>query len=157
MSSKGDFFWDTLYFARGAVGKHSLRGKILGFAELQSGTIMGDKSPIILTERKKKKIAAAAKKEMRARFEWAIDKEDMVDSLALDNNKNRNNNSNNNDNNNIKTTKDTDESPAIDWMSQSTQEIAQMDSQFPSDDPGWWQMWKRNEELEKEMIELMKN
>ena len=62
MSSKGDFFWDTLYFARGAVGKHSLRGKILGFAELQSGTIMGDKSPIILTEQKKKKIAAAAKK-----------------------------------------------------------------------------------------------
>ena len=100
MSSKGDFFWDTLYFARGAVGKHSLRGKILGFAELQSGTIMGDKSPIILTERKKKKIAAAAKKEMRARFEWAIDKEDMVDSLALDNNKNRNNNSNNIDNSN---------------------------------------------------------
>ena len=71
MSYKGDFFWDTLYFARGAVGKHSLRGKILGFAELQSGTIMGDKSPIILTEQKKKKIAAAAKKEMRARFEWA--------------------------------------------------------------------------------------
>ena len=102
MSSKGDFFWDTLYFACGAVGKNSLRGKILGFAELKSakGTIMGDKSPIILTERKKKKIAAAAKKEMRARFEWAIDKEDMVDSLALDNNKNRNNNSNNIDNSN---------------------------------------------------------
>ena len=162
MSSKGDFFWDTLYFARGAVGKHSLRGKILGFAELQSGTIMGDKSPIILTERKKKKIAAAAKKEMRARFEWAIDKEDMVDSLALDNNKNHNNNSNNNininnnDNNSIKTTKDTDESTAIDWMSQSTQEIAQMDTQFPSDDPGWWEMMKRNQELEKEMLELMK-
>ena len=55
MSPKGDFFWDTLYFARGAVGKHSLRGKILGFAELQSGTIMGDKSPIILTEREKKR------------------------------------------------------------------------------------------------------
>ena len=149
MSSKGDFFWDTLYFACGAVGKKFLRGKILGFAELQSGTIMGDKSPIILTERKKKKIEAAAKKEMRARFEWAIDKEDMVDSLALDNNKNRNNNS-------TKTTKDTDESPAIDWMSQSTQEIAQMDTQFPSDDPGWWEMMKRNQELEKEMLELMK-
>ena len=131
----------------------------MGFAELKSakGTIMGDKSPIILTERKKKKIAAAAKKEMRARFEWAFDKEDMGDSLALDNNKNRNNNSNNNDNNNIKTTKDTDESPPTEWMSMSTQEIAQVDTQFPSDDPGWWQMWKRNEELEKEMIELMKN
>ena len=89
---------------------------------------------------------------MRARFEWAIDKEDMVDSLALDNNKNRNNNSNNS----IKTTKDTDESTAIDWMSQSTQEIAQMDTQFPSDDPGWWEMMKRNQELEKEMLELMK-
>ena len=118
---------------------------------------MGDKSPIILTERKKKKIAEAAKKEMRARFEWAIDKEDMVDSLALDNNKNRNNNSNNNDNNNIKTTKDTDESPPTEWMSMSTQEIAQVDTQFTSDDPGWWQMWNRNEKLEKEMIELMKN
>ena len=63
----------------------------------------------------------------------------MVDSLALDNNKNRNNNNNNNDNNNIKTTKDTDESPPTEWMSMSTQEIAQVD------DPGWWQMWKRNE------------
>ena len=63
---------------------------------------------------------------MRARFEWAIDKEDMVDSLALDNNKNRNNNSNNNDNNNIKTTKDTDGSPPTEWMSMSTQEIAQV-------------------------------
>ena len=91
------------------------------------------------------------------RFEWAIDKEDMVDSLALDNNKNHNNNSNNNDNNNIKTTKDTDESPPTEWMSMSTQEIAQVDTQFPIDDPGWWQLWKRNEELEKEMIELMKN
>ena len=88
---------------------------------------------------------------MRANFEWAIVKEDMVDSLALDKNKNRNNN------NNIKTTKDTDESPPTEWMSMSTQEIAQVDTQFPSDDPGWWQMWKRNEELEKEMIELMKN
>ena len=79
----------------------------------------------------------------------------IVDSLALDNNKNRNNNNSNN--NNIKTTKDTDESPPTEWMSMSTQEIAQVDTQFPSDDPGWWQMWKRNEELEKEMIELMKN
>ena len=98
---------------------------------------------------------------MRARFEWAIDKEDVVDSVALDNNNNHNNNSNNNsnnnDNNNIKTTVDTDESPPIEWMSLSTQGIAQVDTQFPSDDPGWWQMWKRNEELEKEMIELMKN
>ena len=93
---------------------------------------MGDKSPIILTERKKRKIAAAAKKEMRARFEWAID------------------------NNDLKTNKDTDKNPAIDWISLSTQEIAQMDTQCPSDDPGWWQMWKRNQELEKEMLELMK-
>ena len=127
---------------------------------------MGDKSPIILTERKKRRIAAAAaKKEMRDRFEWAIgdNEADEVGSLQSDDNKNHNNNNNNtnnnnsNNNNNLKTTKDTEKSPAVDWMSLSTQEIAQTDTQFPSDDPGWWQMWKRNEELEKEMLELMKN
>ena len=99
---------------------------------------MGDKSPIILTERKKRRIAAAAaKKEMRDRFEWAIgdNEADEVGSLQSDDNKNHN--------------------PAIDWMSLSTQEIAQTDTQFPSDDPGWWEMLKRNQELEKEMLELM--
>ena len=101
---------------------HILLYKILGFAEFQSGTIMGDKSPMILTEWKKKKIAAAAKKEMRARFEWAINKEDMVDSLALDNNKNRNNNSNNidnsNNNNNNNNRNDwTDEKLNLQWLS----------------------------------------
>ena len=71
------------------------------------------------------------------------------------NNNNNNKNNNNNNNNNLKTTKDTEKSPAIDWMSLSTQEIAQTDTQFPSDDPGWWEMLKRNQELEKEMLELM--
>ena len=56
---------------------------------------MGDKSPIILTERKKRRIAAAAaKKEMRDRFEWAIgdNEADEVGSLQSDDNKNHNNN-----------------------------------------------------------------
>ena len=50
---------------------------------------MGDKSPIILTERKKRRIAAAAaKKEMRDRFEWAIgdNEADEVGSLQSDDN-----------------------------------------------------------------------
>ena len=34
---------------------------------------MGDKSPIILTERKKSKLEAKAKEEMKHRFQWAID------------------------------------------------------------------------------------
>ena len=51
---------------------------------------MGDKSPIILTQRKKRKLAKA-KEEMLARFQWAIDKaEDAVESHDNKNNNNTN-------------------------------------------------------------------
>ena len=55
---------------------------------------MGDKSPIILTERKKRRMAAKAKEEMKARFQWAIDSEQSVDAVETlvsgDNNNNNN-------------------------------------------------------------------
>ena len=44
---------------------------------------MGDKSPIILTGRKKRRMAAKAKEEMKARFQWAIDSEQSVDAVDL--------------------------------------------------------------------------
>ena len=59
---------------------------------------MGDKSPVILTQRKKRKLAAKAKEEMLARFQWAIDKVD--DAVESHDNKNNNNNNNNNNNDN---------------------------------------------------------
>ena len=55
---------------------------------------MGDKSPIILTERKKRRMAAKEKEEMKARFQWAIDSEQSVDAVETlvsgDNNNNNN-------------------------------------------------------------------
>ena len=58
---------------------------------------MGDKSPVILTQRKKRKLAAKAKEEMLARFQWAIDK--VEDAVESHDNKNNNNNNDNNDTN----------------------------------------------------------
>ena len=52
---------------------------------------MGDRSPIILTERKKRRMAAKAKEEMNAQLE-SEKSVDALDTLVSEDNNNNNNN-----------------------------------------------------------------
>ena len=58
---------------------------------------MGDRSPIILTERKKRRLAAKAKEEMKAQLD-SEKSVDALDTLVSGDNNNNNNNNNNKDN-----------------------------------------------------------
>ena len=51
---------------------------------------------------------------------------------------------------------ETDNKPPIDWANLDTQQLAQMDTQDSSNDPGWNEMWNKHMELEEELMDLMK-